>query len=139
MVDVLTDNKNLIFTTEADRLSVTPHAAQLFKDADSGFVFFGDGTEVAGQSADVRPVVDKTDDYTFVRTDEGRVVMANKATAITFTVPLNSSIAYPIDKTELKVMNKGAGVLTIAGVVGVTLNGTSTIPQYSNAIIRKDL
>ena len=41
MVDVLTDNKNLIFTTEADRLTVTPHAAQLFKDADSGFVFFG--------------------------------------------------------------------------------------------------
>ena len=34
MVDILTDNKNLLFTTEADRVTVTPHAAQLFKDAD---------------------------------------------------------------------------------------------------------
>ena len=120
MVDVLTDNKNLIFTTQADRLSVTPHAAQLFKDADSGFVFFGDGTTVAGQSADVRPVVTKTSDYTFTRTDEGRVVMANKGSSITFTVPLNATIAYPSDKTELKVMNKGAGTLTLAGASGVT-------------------
>ena len=108
MVDVLTDNKNLLFTTQADRLTVTPHAAQIFKDADSGFVFFGDGSTTAGQSADVRPVVDKTDEYTLTRTDEGRVVMANKGSGISFTVPPNSSVAFPVDKTELKVMNKGA-------------------------------
>ena len=100
MVDVLTDNKNLLFTTQADRLTVTPHAAQLFKDADSGFVFFGDGTTVAGQSADVRPVATKTDSYTFTRTDEGRVVMANKGSALTFTIPTNADVPFPTDKTS---------------------------------------
>ena len=56
----LTDNKNIILGDESDRTSVTPHTAQLIKDADATYLFYGDGTTVGGVAVDVRPSVTKT-------------------------------------------------------------------------------
>lgn len=65
----------------------------------------------------------QTDSYTLVLSDAGKQVEMNKATGNTLTVPLNSSVAFPIGTTIL-VVQTGAGQTTIAGAVGVTVNAT---------------
>lgn len=62
--------------------------------------------------------------YTGVLSDEGKVVTMDNASANTFTIPANSSVAYPTG-TIINVIQKGAGTTTIAGDTGVTLNGVS--------------
>jgi len=62
--------------------------------------------------------------YTGVLSDEGKVVTMDNASANTFTIPANSSVAYPTG-TIINVIQKGAGTTTIAGDTGVTVNGTS--------------
>ena len=62
--------------------------------------------------------------YTGLLSDEGKVVTMDNGSANTFTIPTNSSVAYPTG-TIINVIQKGAGVTTIAGDTGVTVNGTS--------------
>lgn len=62
--------------------------------------------------------------YTAVLADAGKVVTMDNASANTFTIPANASVAYPVN-TVLSVTMKGAGVTSIEGDTGVTLNGVS--------------
>lgn len=66
----------------------------------------------------------QTNDYTLVLADQNLVVDMNKATAITLTVPPNSSVAFPVG-TFIYVRRIGAGTLTIAQGSGVTVTGSS--------------
>jgi len=70
----------------------------------------------------------QTDDYTLAATDAGDRVIANKATAITFTVPNSVFSASQI----VRIHNIGAGTLTISAGAGLTLNGADvlTLAQY---------
>ena len=77
--------------------------------------------------------------YTFVLTDQNKLITASNASAQTYTIPLNSSVAYAVG-TQINVIQIGAGQVTIQGAGGVTVasNGaTSTAPkcrgQYSAA------
>jgi hypothetical protein len=73
--------------------------------------------------------------YTFVLADTGKTVTSNNASAVTFTIPPQSSVAWTAN-TSLRVTNLGAGALSIAGGVGVTVtNNAITIPQYGSATI----
>jgi hypothetical protein len=65
-----------------------------------------------------REVTAATD--TFVIGDNEGTIFGNRATAQTFTVPLNSSVAFPIG-ARIDIIQKGAGKITIAGP-GVTIN-----------------
>jgi len=58
--------------------------------------------------------------YTLVLTDDGKLVTCDNASAITLTIPLNSSVAFGIG-TQINIMQLGAGQITIAGAGGVTL------------------
>jgi hypothetical protein len=75
----------------------------------------------------------QTADYTLALTDAGKVVLANKGTAITITVPTNAAVAFPV-ATELVVAQKGAGATTIAAAGGVTVHGATTIPAQYGAV-----
>jgi hypothetical protein len=66
----------------------------------------------------------QTGDYTLVLADKGYRVEMNKATALTLTVPPNSSVAYPTG-TVIYPIRTGAGTLTIAQGAGVTITGSS--------------
>ncbi|MDO8308556.1 MAG: hypothetical protein Q7V58_09425 [Actinomycetota bacterium] len=68
----------------------------------------------------------KTADATFALTDAtgGKSVVANKATAIVFTIPPQASVAFG-SAAELHWFNKNDGVLTIAPGAGVTFIGTA--------------
>ena len=62
----------------------------------------------------------QTANYTLAMSDIGDLVEANVATANTLTVPLNSSVAFPIG-TKVDISQYGAGQTTITATGGVTI------------------
>jgi hypothetical protein len=77
--------------------------------------------------------------YTTVLADNGKIVTLDNGSSIALTIPLNSSVAYPIG-AQLNLAQLGAGQVTIAGSVGVTIvstGATAATPllraQYSTA------
>jgi len=75
----------------------------------------------------------KTNDYTFVAGDVDKRVVANKASAIAFTV--NNSIFSAGD--TLAVHNINTGLLTLTAGAGVTINGADvlTVAQYQGGTL----
>ena len=66
--------------------------------------------------------------YTFVLGDANNtLVTASNASAITVTVPPNSSVAYPVGAI-LQLAQGGAGQVTIAAGSGVTITSTGAAP-----------
>lgn len=77
--------------------------------------------------------------YTFAMADVNLIVEGNNASAQTYTIPLNSSVAFPIG-SSITITQTGAGQITVAGAGGVTLNGTPGLKlrtQWSVATITK--
>lgn len=79
--------------------------------------------------------------YTLVLTDAGQNVDMSNASANTLTIPLNSSVAFPVG-TIISVTQAGAGTTTIAGAGGVTLvkpsaDSLSISAQYRTAQLYK--
>lgn len=62
--------------------------------------------------------------YTFVLGDLGAVTYGDSASAQTFTVPPNSSVAYPVGAT-VGVGQVGVGGVTVAAGAGVTIEAVS--------------
>ena len=88
---------------------------------------------------------DQTADYTAVLTDQYQcLVPMNKATAVAFKIPTNSSVAFPVG-TAITVLNKGAGTVTISAVTSGTTTVLSagavaaspTLAQYKTAVCIK--
>lgn len=77
--------------------------------------------------------------YTFALADAGTVVEGTSATAQTFTVPPSSSVAW-VAGTVIEVFEYGAGQVTIAAGVGVTLRSdgakVKTAGQYGTIRLR---
>jgi len=77
--------------------------------------------------------------YTTVLDDNGKLVTQTNASAIATTIPLNSSVAYPVG-AQINIAQMGVGQVTISGAGGVTIastGATATAPklraQYSTA------
>ena len=73
--------------------------------------------------------------YTTVLADQSKLVTLTNASAITLTIPANSSVAYPVG-TKIDFAQLGAGQVTFAGASGVTVSATPTLKlrdQYSAA------
>jgi hypothetical protein len=71
--------------------------------------------------------------YTFVLSDIGKTVTASNASASTFTIPPQASVAWPTNAT-IPLSNLGAGIVTVVGGAGVTVtNAAATLAQYQNA------
>jgi hypothetical protein len=66
----------------------------------------------------------QTASYTLVLGDNGKLIEMNVASANNLTVPLNSSVAFPIG-TQIDVIQYGAGQTTIVATGGVTINSQS--------------
>lgn len=77
--------------------------------------------------------------YTFALADasEGKLVTASNAASSTYTVPPQSSVTWA-NGAVLRILNQGAGIVTIAAGSGVTINGTPlTLAQYRGAAIQR--
>jgi hypothetical protein len=62
------------------------------------------------------------------------VTLAN-ASPVAVTLPDEATVAWPTG-TQLRLLNQGAGTVTVAGAVGVTINGTPlTLTQYRAATL----
>lgn len=72
--------------------------------------------------------------YTFVLADTTKTVTANNAAASAYTVPPQSAVVW-LDYSTLRILNLGAGVVTLTAGAGVTINGTATVAQYSSATL----
>lgn len=135
-------------TTKGDLLVRGASAVSRHAIGADGAVFVADSTQTDGtkwQALDdsyVAPVApnDQTGTtYTFVLADKHRLVTGNNASAQTFTIPPNSSVAFPLG-TILEIYQKGAGQVTVAAGSGVTLRtprGAKTAIQYAQISARQ--
>lgn len=90
----------------------------------SSGVIFSDGTQTKEAVPSRTVIQQKTDSYTLSSLDErDDLIEISKATATTVTIPLDSTLNYPIG-TSIDILRTGAGDVTIAGDAGVTVNGT---------------
>lgn len=62
--------------------------------------------------------------FTPALTDSGDVVTMDNAAANVLTVPTNAAVAYAVG-TQLDISQLGAGVTSVTGDTGVTINGVS--------------
>lgn len=71
--------------------------------------------------------------YTFALGDEIKVTSFTSSSAVTATIPANSSVAFPVG-TRLDILQYGTGQVTVEGAAGVTIRTPAllkTRDQYS--------
>lgn len=132
-------------------------SASTFSDADDvGLVFFlkGDQGTTGNNGNDGNDGADGADgvvtygaistnlqtgtSYTLVLSDRGKVVELNNASAITLTVPPNSSVAFDVGD-QIVLEQSGVGQVTVTDGAGVNVrapNGKKLRTQYSPGTLR---
>lgn len=91
-----------------------------------------------GKLADVSTNA-QTASYTLVLADKNKVVEMGVGSANTLTVPLNSSVAFPVG-SQINILQTGSGQTTITATGGVTINATPGLKmrtQWSYATLIK--
>jgi len=81
----------------------------------------------------------QTASYTLVLADKAKVVEMNVESANNLTVPLNSSVAFPVG-TQIHIVQIGSGQTTVVATSGVTINTATTLKlraQWSAATLIK--
>lgn len=71
---------------------------------------------------------------TFSLGDAGEHWIKNNTTAYTWTIPLNSAVAFPIGTAILLINDSGTGAVTIARTAGVALLDGATDANYTLAV-----
>jgi hypothetical protein len=106
-----------------------------------GFIFT-DGTQTKAGVPSLTTTFSKTASYN-LSTDglslRDGIIEINAAGETTLTIPANSTTAFPVG-TSIDILQTGAGTVTIAGAVGVTLNSTPgqrLRDQWSSATLLK--
>jgi len=78
--------------------------------------------------------------YTLALSDAGQFVTLSNASAITLTVPPNSSVAFPVS-TVINLAQTGAGQVTVAPGSGVTIDSydghTNLAGEYASGTLKK--
>jgi hypothetical protein len=75
--------------------------------------------------------------YSFVAADFTKLVTLSNASPVAVTLPDEATVPWSAG-TQLRLLNQGAGTVTVAGAVGVTINGTPlTLAQYKGAVLTK--
>jgi len=108
--------------------------------ASASGVAFSDGTQTKEGVPSRTPIIQKTDSYTLSSlTERDSLIEMGKSTAQTLTVPTNATVAWPVG-TSISILQTGAGQVTVAGAVGVTINATPGLKlraQWSSATLLK--
>lgn len=120
----------------------TPDDTSLVKDGASAIRSLGSSVDSALGQVTLNAQTGTT--YTFVLTDNrNKLITASNSSAQTYTIPLNSSVAFPTGSI-INIIQIGSGQVTIQGAGGVTVastGATSTTPklrtQFSAASLIK--
>ena len=79
---------------------------------------------------------EKNDDHTLELDDKGKVVLMNKSSAATLTVPSNANVNFPLGSL-VYVYNAAPDNVTVEGEAGVDVRNEGTISQYEQVTLRK--
>lgn len=128
-------------TTISDFAEAVQDVVGAFAAAGSGIALvYNDPSNTFTISQGPRSQSSQAGAYTFALADASTVVEGSSATAQTFTVPPNSSVAFPVG-SEIEVVAMGAGQITAAPGAGVTLRSRGgalkTNGQYAVMSLRK--
>lgn len=86
------------------------------------------------------PLSTQTASYTAALTDQGTRVRMNASSAVNFTIPPNSSVAFPVG-ISIVISQEGSGQVTLVPGAGVTLHTPATLAtrtQYSQIQVQQD-
>jgi hypothetical protein len=121
-------------------------SARMSYDSTNKKIQVGDGTSALDYaSSNLQFNAQTGTTYTFVLGDKDKLVTASNASAQTYSIPTNASVAYPIG-TQINIIQIGAGQVTINAVTPGTTTvasagGTAASPklrvQYSSATLIK--
>jgi parallel beta-helix repeat protein len=119
---------------------LTENIVGSLNDAGTGTIkgAFVDNDNVPGQGEHIQ-INTQTANYTLVLSDDGKLINMNSSSALTLTVPANSSVPFPIG-TRIYVRKGGTGNVTISGATGVTINapfGNTITTQYQTVVLMK--
>ncbi len=109
--------------------------------ASSSGVVFTDGAQTKQGVPSITPIVEKTANYTLsALTERDTLIEVNHTggTAVTITVPSDSTVNYPVG-TSIDILRTNTGEVTIAGS-GATINATPGLKlraQWSSATLFK--
>ncbi len=104
-------------------------------------VTFVDGTQTKAGVPSITPITEKTSNYTLSSLSERDTLIEvnhTGGTAVTITVPADSSVNYPVG-TSIDILRTNTGEVTIAGS-GATINATPGLKlraQWSSATLFK--
>jgi hypothetical protein len=108
--------------------------------ATSGVQFADNTIQTSAGVPSLTQFTEKTANYTLDTLDhQDNVVEMNSGSSITFTIPTNATLAWPVG-ASMDIFQMGSGQVTIANAVGVTLNftpGNKLRTQFSSCTIMK--
>jgi len=90
-------------------------------DSTADKIIVGDGSTAREFASSTMVTNAQTGSYTLVLGDKDKMVEMNVASANNLTVPLNSSVAFPVGSV-INILQVGAGQTTIVATGGVTIN-----------------
>jgi hypothetical protein len=142
-------SKTLVVTT--DKLSV--HAATtsselagiISDETGTGALVFGTSPAISDPKIAQSINAQTGTTYTFVLADQGKYVTASNASAQTYSIPTNASVAFPIG-TSIDLIQIGAGQVTVSAATpgtttiystGATAASPKTRVQYSALTCKK--
>jgi hypothetical protein len=117
-------------TAAVSKLSITGGAGGLVQVADSA------GTLQNAGFLNI-PINFQSSNYTAVLSDAGKAITSNTVSAVTYTIPSNASVAYPLGTVLTFATLAGAGTVTIAinsdtlTLAGTTSTGSRTLSGNS--------
>lgn len=131
----ISDSNSGFYWVASDHVGITAGGEKIAGFIDSGVSGY-DSNGVMGH----RPLVDVTASETLALEDANTYRRCDSASAITITVPPNSSVAFDIG-VEVEIFRGGTGTVTIAEGSGVTVNSIDSnldiASQYGGACLKK--
>lgn len=112
----------------------TPDDTDLVKNGASAIRSLGSSVDSALGQLTLNAQTGTT--YTLVLTDNrNKLITANNSSAQTYTIPLNSSVAFPTGSV-INVIQIGTGQVTIQGASGVTVASTGAVSTAPKLRVR---
>lgn len=127
---VTTDKLNVLAATTSAELR-----AMIPDETGTGALVFGTSPAISDPKIAQAINAQTGTTYTFVLADQGKYITASNASAQTYTIPANASVAFPIG-TSIDLIQIGAGQVTVQGNGGVTVYSTGATAATPKARVQ---
>ena len=142
-------SKTLVVTTDKLSVHAATTSAELLSiisdETGSGALVFGTSPAISDPKIAQSINAQTGTTYTFVLADQGKYITASNASAQTYSIPTNASVAFPIG-TSIDLIQIGAGQVTVSAAssgtttiysTGATAAAPKTRVQYSALTCKK--